>query len=210
MSSWDLQSILKLTIDSFLHTYSPFVPVCSELQFFPTSRLGNYLNCGSYKKKKKSPDWIMLKFHKNETGEAQRRLCPLPGECMSQDPFCQTQGTIPRPGYTGLIQVCFFHSHYFEDLQSQTKDTKSRRETTVLVGNTTKAVCVRWETETTMQTRLFCLGCPGASLASLPQNVISFFSDATRRQSEVLQSRSWIVELESSHRDVHILQVALT
>lgn len=61
-----------------------------------------------------------------------------------------------------------------------------------------------------MQTGLFCLGCPGASLASLPQNVISFFSDATRRQSEVLQSRSWIVELESSHRDVHIPQVALT
>lgn len=55
MSSWDLQSILKLTIDSFLHTYSPFVPVCSELQFFPTSRLGNYLNCGAYKKKKKEP-----------------------------------------------------------------------------------------------------------------------------------------------------------
>ena len=125
-------------------------------------------------KKKESPNWIMLKFHKNETGEAQRRLCPLPGECMSQDPFCQTQGTIRRPGYTGLIQVCFFHSHYFEDLQSQTKDTKSRRETTVLVGNTTKAVCVHWETETTMQTGLFCSGCPGASLASLPQKVISF------------------------------------
>lgn len=77
---------------------------------------------------------------------------------MSQDPFCQTQGTIPRPGYTGLIQGCFFHSHYFEDLQSQTKDTKSRRETTVLVGNITKAVCVLWETATTMQTGLFCLG----------------------------------------------------
>lgn len=59
-------------------------------------------------RRKKKPSWIMLKFHKNETGEAQRRLCPLPGECMSQDPFCQTRGTIPRPGYTGLIQGYFF------------------------------------------------------------------------------------------------------
>ena len=40
------------------------------------------------------------------------------------------------------------------------------------------------------------------------------FSDATRRQSEVLQSRFWIVGLELSpswsHDDAHILQVALT
>lgn len=116
----------------------------------------------------------MLKFHKNETGEAQRRLCPLPGECMSQDPFCQTQGTIPRPGYTGLIQGCFFHLHYFEDFQSQTEDTKSRRETTVLVRNITKAVCVHWEIVTTEQTGLVCFWVSGASLAFSPQKAVLF------------------------------------
>lgn len=64
---------------------------------------------------------------------------------MSQDPFCQTWGTIPSPGYSGLIEGCFFHSLCFGHLQSQTKDTKSKRETTVLLGNITKAVSVRWD-----------------------------------------------------------------
>lgn len=39
---------------------------------------------------------------------AQRMLCPLPGEFMSQDPFCPHQGTIPRAGHSSLIEVCFF------------------------------------------------------------------------------------------------------
>lgn len=51
--------------------------------------------------------WMKLMFHRNRTEEAQRRLCPLPGENMSHDPFCQTRGTILRPGYTGLIQSHF-------------------------------------------------------------------------------------------------------
>ncbi len=104
---------------------------------------------------------------------------------MSQDPFCQTWGTIPRPGYTGLIQGCFFHSRYFEDLQSQTKDTKPRRETTVLVGNISKAVCVLWETATTLQTGLFCLGPQGirgqCGLFTTDSNIL--FSDAIQQQS---------------------------
>lgn len=58
------------------------------------------------------------------------------------------------------FKAAFFHSHYFEHLQSQTKDTKSRRETTVLVGNITKAVCVHRETATTILTG-FHLGCQG-------------------------------------------------
>lgn len=138
----------------------------------------------------------MLKFHKNETGEAQRRLCPLPGECMSQDPFCQTRRTIPRPGYTGLIQDCFFHLHYFEDLQSHTKDTKSKRKTTVLVGNITKAVCVHWETATTMQTGLFGVGPEGvrgqSGLFTADSNIL--FSDAAQCRSQVFQRRSWTIE----------------
>lgn len=138
----------------------------------------------------------MLKFHKNETGEAQRKLCPWPGQCMSQDPCCQTQEQYRGQDTLASFNVPFFtHCTVFEDLQSQTKDTESRKRTTVLVGNFTKTVCVRWETATTMQTGLFCLGpsSVGGQSGLFTADGHIVFSDATQSQCYRIEIglRSW-------------------
>lgn len=60
--------ILTLTIDSSLHTHSPFIPVCS-LQFF-TSRLGNYLSCGIEKKTQLDNVKVSQEWDRGSTKEA--------------------------------------------------------------------------------------------------------------------------------------------
>lgn len=155
-----------------------FVLSCWAVFFFKV-RESPQLWCK--KKGKKTLNWIMLKFHKNDTGEAQRRLCPLPGECMSQDPFLPNLGNNTKARiHWAHSRLSFFLLCYFQDLQSQTKDTECKRGTTVLVGNITKVLYVPWELVTTMQTGLFCVR-GQSGLSTTDSNILC--SDATPHHS---------------------------
>lgn len=127
----------------------------------------------------------MLKFHKNETGAAQRMLCPLPGEFMSQDPFCPHQGTIPRTGHSSLIEVCFFFfsTHFFSHTlfsrylkHKRRHQVRSEEPGSPVVNVTRRLKCWR-------STELACLtigSCHSIFFVDFVVVFFSFFNDITK------------------------------
>lgn len=113
-------------------------------------------------------------------------------------------GTIPGPGYTGLIQGCVFplFTVFWIYKGRQKIPNKCKRETTVLVGNITKAECVPWELLTTIQTGLFCVKSQTV-LFTTDSNIL--YSDATLHQRYMLQYASLRNGLGLSSNEIILL-----